>query len=194
MTAGTFKLICLQSEDQRGKMSFRAVQVRKKKIPGRHSDWLRLGHVPFPGPMAVGRGISYCDWPGSESRVQSLRSEEGGVLREVCWLVFACSWQRLSVVSSSLMAPCRTDTNIIPIHTVVQNRVEQPRYPWLLIQPVCVNARAWTQVCKRVSSTLRTTEDLWLINIYNLSKRNLCQTAGLLSRDYLLSLLYDVLQ
>ena len=71
-------------------MSFRAVQVRKK-IPGRHSDWLRLSPVPFPGPMAVVKGISDCDWPGSESHVQSLLSEEEGVLREVCWLVFVCS-------------------------------------------------------------------------------------------------------
>ena len=143
-----------------------------------------------PPSMGVSRQEHWSGLP-----LPSPQSEEEGVLREGCWLVFVCRWQRLSVISSSLIAPCRTDTNIIAIQTVVQKSVEQPRYPWLLIQPVCVNARGWTQVCKRVSSELIlwTAKDLWLINIYNHSKRNPCQTAGLLSRDYLLSLLYDVL-
>lgn len=142
----------------------------------------QVGSCAFPWTNGCGQGNKWlwlarfwvmCPKPAVRGR----RSIERGVLVSICMQLTEA--QRLS---SSLMAPCRTDTNIIPIQTVVQNRVEQPRYPWLLIQPVCVNARAWTQVCKRVSSTLRSTEDLWFINIYNLSERNLCQTAGLLSR------------
>lgn len=49
--------------------------VPVRKTLGRHSDWLSLGHVHFPGPMAVVRGMGYCDWPESESHVQTCGQE-----------------------------------------------------------------------------------------------------------------------
>lgn len=127
----------------------------------------------------------------------------GGGTERVCWTgklaqlswVFVCSWQRHCAISSSLVFACWTDTNI-PTRTVVKKNVELPRCPWLFIQPVCVNARACTQVCKCVRCELVpwAVRDLRLVNIYNLSKGNSCQTTGLFSRDQLLTLLYDLLQ
>lgn len=81
MTKVSFRLNSLQPHDQRVKRSFLPFPIGK--ILRRHSDWLNLGHVPFPGPMAVVRGMGYYDWSDSESHVH-LWSGGEGALREVC--------------------------------------------------------------------------------------------------------------
>lgn len=147
------------------------------------------------------------EWDAMTGQILSHRFKPavrgGGSTERVCWigklaqlsLVFVCSRQRHCAITSSLMFACWTDTNI-PTRTVVKKNVELPRCPWLFIQPVRVNARACTQVCKCVRCELVpwAVRDLRLVNIYNLSKGNSCQTTGLLSRDQLLTLLYDLLQ
>lgn len=64
----------LPAASQRGKGSF--LPVPGGKALGRYSDWLRWGHVPFPGPMAVVKVIGYYDWPELEFSVQ-VCSQEG---------------------------------------------------------------------------------------------------------------------
>lgn len=51
MTKGSCRLTSLKPHDQRGKRDFLPFPIGK--ILRRHSDWLSLDHVPFPGPMAV---------------------------------------------------------------------------------------------------------------------------------------------
>lgn len=92
-------------------------QFHLEKILGKYSDWLSLGHVPFPGPMTVVSRTGYYDWSESESHVQAC-GQEG---REHCWtgklpqlpLVFLFSRQKPCLISSSLRPSCGTETNVI---------------------------------------------------------------------------------
>lgn len=78
VTAGSFR----HPAASRSKGEYRLLAGSSwKRILVRHSDWLRLGHVAFPGPMALVKGNGMLWLARVRVTCSSLRLGEEGVLR-----------------------------------------------------------------------------------------------------------------
>lgn len=186
---------------------------RKEGLPAssrgknpREALWLaQFGSCAFPWTNGCGAWNEILWLARVWITCSSLWSGREGVLRGMCWagklpqlpLVFAFGWQRPCVVSTSLMLSCRTDTQLISFRPDSRERKRWSNGGVQShIQPVCLSARAWTQVCKCVNCGLIPWifEDLCLVNIYNFSERNSCPRRQLLSKDHPLTLLHSIFQ
>lgn len=159
----------------------------------------------FPGPVAVVRGMGYCDWPEPESHVQTCglvgrgKSTERGVLDRLPQLpVFsvAFSCQRLSVVPWSLLPACRTDGHTI--HPLSWERGAHSRRSFCgHTDHLDVSVPEPEARCVNVQtvSWYREFSEIYISSIFmTFQKISSCQTTCLLPKDHLLTRRLNILQ